>query len=65
MYELASKSYLVAVGEDSTSKDGYIHQGFLILVDKDRHIRGAYDGVEPAQVERLKKDMAILLDSYK
>lgn len=65
IYKLAEKSYLVAVGEDSTTRDGYIHQGYLVLVDKDRHIRGAYDGMEPEQVEKLKKDMVILLDSYK
>ena len=65
VYKLAEKSYLVAVGEDSTAKDGYIHQGYLVLIDKDRHIRGAYDGMETAQVEKLKEDMQTLLASYK
>jgi len=65
VYTLAEKSYLVAVGEDSTAKDGYIHQGYLVLVDKDRRIRGAYDGTKPEQVEQLKKDIPILLAEYK
>ncbi|MGA9651988.1 MULTISPECIES: SCO family protein [Pedobacter] len=65
VYTLAEKNYLVAVGEDSTAKDGYIHQGYLILVDKNRRIRGAYDGTKEDQVEQLKKDIPVLLAEYK
>ncbi|UKT65290.1 SCO family protein [Pedobacter mucosus] len=65
VYTLAEKSYLVAVGEDSTAKDGYIHQGYLVLIDKDRRIRGAYDGTKTDQVEQLKKDIPILLAESK
>ncbi|WP_443939108.1 SCO family protein [Pedobacter sp. MW01-1-1] len=65
VYALAEKHYLVAVGEDSTATDGYIHQGYLVLVDKDKHIRGAYDGTKTEQVEQLKKDIPVLLAEYK
>ncbi|KLT66883.1 SCO family protein [Pedobacter sp. BMA] len=65
VYTLAEKNYLVAVGEDSTAKDGYIHQGYLVLIDKDRRIRGAYDGTKEDQVEQLKKDIPLLLAEYK
>jgi protein SCO1/2 len=65
VYTLAEKNYLVAVGEDSTAKDGYIHQGYLVLIDKDRRIRGAYDGTKEEQVEQLKKDIPVLLAEYK
>ena len=65
VYTLAEKNYLVAVGEDSTAKDGYIHQGYLVLIDKDRRIRGAYDGTKEDQVEQLKKDISVLLAEYK
>ena len=65
LYPLAEKNYLVAVGVDSASKDGYMHQGYLILVDKDRHIRGAYDGTNDEQVAQLKKDIPILLAEKK
>lgn len=61
IYKIAEKSYLVAVGQDSTDKQGYIHQGFLVLIDKDRRIRGAYDGTNPEQVEQLRKDIPLLL----
>ncbi|SFA37897.1 protein SCO1/2 [Pedobacter suwonensis] len=65
VYTLAEKNYLVAVGEDNTAKDGYIHQGYLVLIDKDRRIRGAYDGAKADQVAQLKKDIPVLLAEYK
>lgn len=61
IYNLAEKNYLVAVGEDNQSPDGYMHQGWLILIDKQKRMRGAYDGTKAEQVEQLKKDMLILL----
>lgn len=61
VYKIAEKSYLVAVQEDGTNRDGYVHQGFLVLVDKDRRIRGAYDGTNPEQVAQLEKDIPVLL----
>lgn len=61
VYTLAEKSYLVAVNVDSANRDGYVHQGFLVLIDKDRRIRGAYDGTNPEQVAQLEKDIPVLL----
>lgn len=65
IYTIAEQDYLVAVGEDSSERDGYIHQGWLVLIDKEKRIRGAYDGTKTEQTEKLKKDIAILLDEYK
>lgn len=64
VYRLAEQDYLVAVGEDDKAQDGYIHQGYLILIDKDRRIRGAYDGTKDEQVAQLKKDIPVLLKEY-
>jgi len=61
VYKLAEKDYLVAVQEDSTATDGYIHQGWLVLIDKHKRIRGAYDGTKTEEVEKLKNDIGILL----
>ena len=61
VYHLAEHDYLVAVGEDSTARDGYIHQGWLVLIDKQKRIRGAYDGTKTEQVAQMEKDMTILL----
>lgn len=61
VYKLAERNYLVAVMEDTTARDGYIHQGWLVLIDKQKRIRGAYDGTDPKQVEQLTKDIPVLL----
>ncbi len=65
VYGLAEKSYLTVVEEDNTAPDGYIHQGWLVLIDKEKRIRGAYDGTKTEEVEKLKKDLPILLAEYK
>lgn len=64
VYGIAEKDYLVAVDEDSSDKDGYIHQGWLVLIDKDKKMRGAYDGTDEKQVDQLKKDVLVLLKEY-
>jgi len=61
VYKIAEKDYLVAVIEDSTAKDGYVHQGWLVLIDKHKRIRGAYDGTNTEQVAQLIKDIPVLL----
>ncbi|SFE46946.1 protein SCO1/2 [Pedobacter antarcticus] len=61
IYSLAQKNYLVAVKEDKNGPGGFVHQGYLVLVDKDKRIRGAYDGTVSNEVEQLVKDMDILL----
>lgn len=65
VYRIAEQDYLVAVAENAEEKDGYIHQGWLVLIDKDKRIRGAYDGTKADQVAQLNKDVAVLLDEYK
>ncbi len=65
IYGIAGKNYLVAVSEDNKSTDGFIHQGWFVLVDKEKRLRGAYDGTNVEQVDQLIKDMQTLLDEYK
>jgi protein SCO1/2 len=61
IYALAERHYLVAVGQDSKAPGGFVHQGYLILVDKHQRIRGAYDGTVDEQVTQLMDDMDVLL----
>lgn len=65
IYEIGQRSYLVTVQEDQFQPGGYLHSGAFILVDKDRRIRGIYDGTKPDQVDRLINDIQILLSEYK
>ncbi|QEC53258.1 protein SCO1/2 [Anseongella ginsenosidimutans] len=62
VYSLAEKSYMVATLEDETAPGGFIHGGHFILVDKNRHIRGIYDGTSEESVDQLIKDIPLLLN---
>ncbi|MEA5458240.1 SCO family protein [Arcicella sp. LKC2W] len=62
IYEIGQKSYMVSATDDPTQPGGIVHSGAFILVDKNRHIRGIYDGTEPTKVDRLMIDMEILLN---
>lgn len=59
-YELAEKHFLVAVKKDSTVVGGYIHQGYFVLIDKQKRIRGSYDGTNEQQVSQLIEDIKTL-----
>lgn len=65
IYEIGQRSYLVTVQEDQFQPGGYLHSGAFILVDKNRQIRGIYDGTKTDQVDRLINDIPILLSEYK
>ena len=57
-YQLA-KSYLVSVQEKNPAGQ-YIHDGYFILIDKQKRIRGTYDGTNPDQVNLLIDDIKTL-----
>ncbi|MDP1727149.1 MAG: SCO family protein [Bacteroidota bacterium] len=61
IYEIAEKGYYSTALADSTEPGGFIHSGGFILVDKQQHVRGIYDGTETEEVDQLMKDMDILL----
>lgn len=62
IYNVSAKNYLVAAYEDKSDPQGFVHQGWFILIDKDKHLRGAYDGTKEDQVKQMMKDMQILLN---
>jgi protein SCO1/2 len=66
IYELGTAAgYMVPIGEDNSAPGGYIHSGAFILVDKDRRIRGFYDGTKANEVDILMNDIDKLLNEYK
>ncbi len=65
IYALAERNYLVVAQEDKNAPGGFVHQGYLVLVDKEKRIRGAYDGTQDKEVRQLMDDMDILLKEYK
>lgn len=60
-----SDKYMVFTKEDPNAPGGYDHQGYLVIIDPDRRIRGAYDGTDDEQVSKLLEDLDVILAEYK
>ncbi len=65
IYELARKSYLAVKTDGDGGPFDMIHTENFMLVDKERRIRGTYDGTNPEEIEKLLSDLEILKKSYK
>jgi protein SCO1/2 len=65
IYAIGSEDgYMVPVGENSDAPGGFIHSGAFLLVDKQRRIRGIYDGTKSMDVDALMADIPKLLAEY-
>jgi len=60
IYELARKSYLATKSTGDGGPYDMIHTENFILVDKNRQIRGFYDGTDPEAIESLMHDLKVL-----
>ena len=60
IYDLARKSYLAAKSEGDGGPFDMIHTENFVLVDKEKRIRGYYDGTDPEAIEELLHDLEIL-----
>lgn len=64
IYELARKSYFAVIEDGDGGEDDFIHTEQFILIDKERRIRGFYDGTDKNDMEKLKQDMVLLKAEY-
>lgn len=60
IYDLARKSYLAAKSQGDAGPFDMIHTENFVLVDKERRIRGFYDGTNPEAIDDLLHDIEIL-----
>ena len=62
LYKMA-QSYLLDNDKNNNINitDHFIHTQFFALIDKQRKVRGIYDGLKPEELERLQKDIENLL----
>jgi len=65
IYELARRSYLAVKENGDGGPFDMIHTENFILIDKERRIRGFYDGTSPIEIERLLDDIKTLKATYK
>lgn len=65
IYELARKSYLAVLTDGDGGPYDMIHTENFILVDKERRIRGFYDGTSSEEVAQLLEDLKVLKSFYR
>lgn len=64
IYELARKSYLAVKDDGDGGPFDMIHTENFVLIDKERRIRGTYDGTNKDEMEKLLQDLEVLKLSY-
>jgi protein SCO1/2 len=61
IYRLARKSFLVVATDGDGGPDDFIHSELLVLIDKQKRIRGFYNGTDSEDVDKLMLDVKRLL----
>lgn len=64
IYSLARKSFLVVKENVESDSHSMIHTENFVLVDREKRIRGFYDGTDDIEMQVLKEDIGILLEGY-
>ena len=60
IFNLAKEDYLVNALQDDGTPEGFLHSEAVLLIDKERRIRGIYDGTDSLQMNKLISDISIL-----
>ena len=57
IYRLARKSFYLSASDGDGGANDFIHSDQLVLIDKQKHIRGYYEGTSDQSIERLIHDI--------
>lgn len=64
IYNLARKEYFAAKHDGDGGPNDMVHTENFVLVDKEKRIRGFYDGTNDDEVEQAMDDIKTLLKEY-
>lgn len=64
IFDIGQNSYMITAVEDPNEAGGLLHSGAFLIVDKQRRIRGIYDGTKAEKVDQLLNDIDVLLKEY-
>lgn len=62
LYKLARNSFMIVATDGDGGPNDFIHSDKLVLVDKERRIRGYYNGTSESETVQLLKDIKKLKD---
>jgi protein SCO1/2 len=61
LFDVALHQYLLSVADPKGVTAQFVHSQWFALVDQDRRIRGFYDGLKPANLDKMEDDIHRLL----
>ena len=61
IYRMGNTGYLLSALEDSANAEQFVHDFHFVLVDKQKHIRGYYDGTTMSGMIAIAADLKMLL----
>lgn len=64
LYTIARTGYYLNAEQGDGGPEDFIHTQNFALIDKEKHIRGYYDGTNSKEVDQLIIDMGLLLKEY-
>ncbi|HEX5001241.1 MAG TPA: SCO family protein [Bacteroidia bacterium] len=64
IYDLARNGYFLTAMPGNGGPDDFIHSEKIVLIDKEKRIRGYYDGTDYLDVDRLAEDIQMLEFEY-
>jgi protein SCO1/2 len=64
IYNLAYKGFMANAMEDSLAPGGFLHTDLVFLIDRDKRIRGIYEGTNSLDMKRLIDETKVLVAEY-
>jgi protein SCO1/2 len=64
IYSLAYKGFMANAMEDSLAPGGFLHTDLVFLIDREKRIRGIYEGTNSLEMKRLIDETKVLIAEY-
>lgn len=64
IFEIARKSYFAVIKGEQGAEKGFVHTENFILIDKEKRIRGYYNGIAKTEVDQMMADIETLMKEY-
>lgn len=64
IYKLAFDGYMANTMQDSLAPGGFLHSELMFLIDRNKNIRGIYEGTSLKDVKRLIDEIKVLVAEY-
>ena len=64
IYNLAFKGFMANAMPDSAAPGGFLHSDLVFLIDRDKRIRGIYEGTNSLDMKRLIDETKVLVAEY-